>query len=520
MAKQSADAADPPPESGGSAQDRPKASGPVAACKPTQAAAPPNLAAKVGALWTAVRAIAAGVVLASFLLVLGRELLRDPVLIDIVGVPDALAERGLGEAVLSERLWAEMSVLANPAPRAVRDTRAEEQADALDDRPTLTRQSLYDARTMISETRRVDVVEPVSGWSLQEVSAFVRRVLDLGHTRAAVEVECTVPGCGSGALTARLSLSTGDGPVHLGSLRRDEVDALLRASAEVFLREIDPYSLARGKLLAAGDAATAEASAELRAEARAIALEAMRGTGEVTAWAANLLGIMAVQEGDLDEAAHWYRTSLDIARSLRLRRFESPVSGLAVVTALSVPQTGDATLLARADGLFLQASYIDPGSALNWYNWGAVHMLEARRRARADAPLAEQLEVTDSALGHFCRAEALDPGMAEAKGAMGGALTSAVVLRWQAGLDTPMPCRDLTRIDDPFALLLVAEEKLRRAALMSRGNPEILKSWDVTLDMASWFSAGKPDASREVRRLRMLRATLLPPEGNVDGLPP
>ncbi len=265
--------------------------------------------------------------------VTGRDLLRQPVIIEEIALPDALTRRGYTGVVTAHRIW-----------------------DALQEIQTES-ETLKSQVQLLAESRQLDVVEPGTGLSLQSLTQMLRELLGLRQTRIAGEFICLTDTCDAVEMALRLRVFTGNGIaiVNLGAIGGQDFDAYLLATALKALEHIDPYTVA----------SYLNRTDDRRPEAELIARRLIRNNDPSSPWAALLLGRIADVRGDHDEAIVWYERSTKIAESLGTEDFSDAYALNNIGVSLGSQKKTD-----EAIKMFEDATEIDPDYSYAWYNLG------------------------------------------------------------------------------------------------------------------------------------------------------
>lgn len=237
----------------------------------------------------------------AIMVLLTRELLREPVIIEEVSLPPALIAKGYSGAVAAQRIW-----------------------DAISD--IQVKSGTHKIQTaLIAADRQLNVSEPGTGISLQQLTQALRSMLKLPQTRIAGEVLCMTPDCAMSELHLRLRVFEG-GRMHVLSsdpVGARSLDGYIHVSAMRVLEVIDPFVLAAYLYYY-----------ELRPrDAVDLAEDLLRRQHPQSAWAANLIGNHFMDQ-DLPAAAlPHYRRALVLSEEFGPDEFPEPHTniGLAMI---------------------------------------------------------------------------------------------------------------------------------------------------------------------------------------------
>jgi tetratricopeptide (TPR) repeat protein len=376
---------------------------------------------------------------------------------------------GYSEDVAAFRLWDDVMLINDSTPTA------------------------KDRVTLLPSSQQMDFEAPGAGISVQMVLRILRPFFGLDQTRITGEFLCTTEDCARESLALRLRVFRG-GTMRIISLPTigeetggGDIDAYFHAAALELLRELDPYVVAF--FLYQTDKAAAEREA----------LQLVGPTHPQRKWALNLLGFIAADRGDYDEAIGFYQRAITadetegfaIAHTnwgdaLRAKgdydeAIEHYQQALAIDPRHSVAYSGWANALAdkgdmaAALEMHARAAEVDPESAFAYAHWGnALYTsgdldgaIEKYSRATEIDPTyalgyynwgvaLEAKGDRDGAIAKYIRATELDPEDA-------GAITSwALVLRAKGDLDGAL-------------------ERFAQAAAIEPGNAFIFNNWGITL---------------------------------------
>jgi len=303
------------------------------------------------------------IVVVSLLALVGvtvKELFRRPVIIEEIGLPEALSKRGLTGVVTAHRLW---------------DAMVEVQDGSGTIKPRTS---------LITSARQLNVVEPGTGLSLQSLTQVLRALFGLTQTRISGEIICAADDCATENLQLRLRVFSGAGTriVSAGVVGETPIPDYFLNSALAVLRVVDPYVVASYLY---EDEVT-------RPDAIALAKDMLRDRHPQRAWAANLLGKLEYDRGNPDAAIEWYRKSIAIAKTAGPKHWALPWNGWG--TGL-----GDLGRHEEAIAKYRRATELDPEDASPWYNWGTgLGDLGRHEEAIAKYRRATELDPEDASL--------------------------------------------------------------------------------------------------------------------------
>ena len=283
--------------------------------------------------------------IAAIVVLLTRELLREPVIIEEVSLPPSMVAQGFSGAVTAQRLW-----------------------DAISD--IQIKSTTHKTQTaLLAANRQLDVAAPGTGISLQQLTQALRSMLNLPQTRIAGEVLCATPDCTFSELRLRLRVFK-DGRMHV--LRSDPVgarslDGYFHLSAIRVLEVIDPYVLA----------AYLYYYEIRRDDAVEIAEDLLRRQHTQSAWAANLIGNRHLDEGRPAAALPHYELALDLAEEFGPDTFAVPHKNI----GLALIELGDpAGAIARLS----DAIEIDNANFETWRGLGQALLAKGEPRLAAE----------------------------------------------------------------------------------------------------------------------------------------
>lgn len=225
------------------------------------------------------------------------QALRNAVVIDPIGVPEALADRGLTAEVMANRLWDGLRDFSETASAA---------------RATIA---------AIPDSQLVEFSLPDTGISLDSIFAQIRLFFNIHETRIGGEVTCETPDCAPEGLRLRLRvLRGGSDIVDLPPIGTLDETAYLRTAAAGIFEVLDPF------------VAIAALSQSEPERAALLARQLIARGGADAKWAHNLIGDIARKADAMDEAAEAYRAALALDPG-----FDSARIGL----GLALTATGD-----------------------------------------------------------------------------------------------------------------------------------------------------------------------------------
>lgn len=289
-------------------------------------------------------------------IVTGRDFFRQPVLIEEIGLPSVLSDRGYSGVVAAHRLWDAIKDIQDKSGTSKTQT------------------------SLLTTTRQLDVVEPGSGISLKGVSQMLRAVAGWQQTRIAGEFICLEQTCDTSKLALRLRIMTGDRMelVPVGELGDRSIDEYFKDSALMVLERIDPYVAA----------AYYHRVPKKPESARRIAMHLITINHHHSAWAANLIGVLERDDGNIDTSIEWFERSITIAGELGPPDFTPPINNW----GNSLGRLGRHE---EAIEKFKKATEIEPTYTVAWNGWGNS---------------LGRLERHEEAIEKFRRATEIDPG--------------------------------------------------------------------------------------------------------------
>lgn len=207
------------------------------------------------------------------LVVAVRDLTRAPVVLEEIGVTEALSKQGYSGLVTSNMLW-----------------------DAIEDIRTFTGDRKKNVRIQTA-SRQLDVVEPGSGLSLQRITRVLRSLFNLPQTRIAGEFVCLASACTHDEMALRIRIFSGDGTriITDGPMDgRTMEDYFHDTALRLLEQEIDPLVAARYFYF--------NKSENWQADTTRISTELLLKRGKNAEEAATLLGRVAMDEQEYDKA--------------------------------------------------------------------------------------------------------------------------------------------------------------------------------------------------------------------------
>jgi tetratricopeptide (TPR) repeat protein len=245
---------------------------------------------------------------------------------------------GYSEDVAAHRLWDEVVRINDSTPTA------------------------KDRVTLLPASQQMDFEAPGAGVSLQAVVQMLRPFLGLDETRIAGEFICRTTACKPEGLALRLRVFRGSGmkiislPPIGDQTGEVEIGRYFRTAALELLRELDPYVVAF--FLYRSD----------KAVARREALQLIAPKHPQRKWAFNLLGLIAANSNEHDDAIEWYRRAIAADKDDRF--------------AIAYNNWGDAL---RAKGYpdkaiakYERAIKIDSKNVLAYSNWGSALLAQGK----------------------------------------------------------------------------------------------------------------------------------------------
>lgn len=307
---------------------------------------------------------------------------RDQVIIEPIAVPEALAARGLTADVAASRLW-----------------------DGLLDVERRARTS-KESIAALPDSRRVEFSFPDSGFSIESLIFYVRRMFNAYETRIAGEFTCADADCAADGLRLRLRVvRAGVDLVDLPPMGDRDERAYFDDAASGVLSVLDPFVA----IAAAADADPLRATI--------LARRLIRSHHPDAHWAHNLIGNIRVNADDLPGAVAEYRAALairsdfGIARSNlgdALRRSGDLAGAKTELHAALQSRPGDPLALAASAELALAGGDTDGAIAL-LLRAAEADPLEPRYLASACKVAMDAGREAD-ARRHFAGALAIDPG--------------------------------------------------------------------------------------------------------------
>ncbi len=200
---------------------------------------------------------------------------RDQVIIEPIGVPEALAARGLTAEVAASRIW-----------------------DGLADVKAAARTS-KESVAALPDSRQVEFSFPDSGLSIESLVFHVRRMFNAYETRIAGEFICATPECPAGTLRLRLRVVRDRVDiVDLPAMGESDERAYFADAASGILAVLDPF------------VAIAAAAGKEPLKATILARRMIRSHHPDAKWAHNLIGLIRSDEDDQKAAIEEFRAAL------------------------------------------------------------------------------------------------------------------------------------------------------------------------------------------------------------------
>ena len=317
---------------------------------------------------------------------MGAQIIRNPVIIEAIAVPQALADRGMTSAVAANRVWDGLQDYSRTA--------------------ALARQALV----AVPDNQLVEFTLPGVTLSIDAVLRQVREFLGIHETRITGEIICQTADCAPAGQRLRLRVLRGTAEmIDMPPMGTTAPSAYFHDAAGAVFDLLDPL---------VGAAARAVTDPE-GAVARAHRIAA--GGGPDAAWAYALMGDIALAGDGVSAATEHYQSSLSIDPNLPQARLGLARANLAAgdlnaaeAQSALLPGQGDLlpqTLLLRADIALAR-------------NDLAAAQAEAGAAAEADPlsplPLIRVAEIARSAGNDeaarlaYAEALALDPGASAA----------------------------------------------------------------------------------------------------------
>lgn len=200
---------------------------------------------------------------------------RDQVIIEPIGVPEALSDRGLTESVVANRIW-----------------------DGLSDVKLAARTS-KDTIASLPDSRRVEFSFPDSGLSIESLVFHIRKLFNIYETRIGGEFVCGDSDCSAGQLRLRLRVIRDIVDiVDLPPIGDKPERTYFSDAAAGILGILDPF------------VAIAAASETQPLKATILARKLIRSHHKDAKWAHNLIGIIRINAGDNAAAIEEFRAAL------------------------------------------------------------------------------------------------------------------------------------------------------------------------------------------------------------------
>jgi tetratricopeptide (TPR) repeat protein len=316
----------------------------------------------------------------------GAQVLRNPVIIEPIAVPEALADRGLTATVAANRVWDGLQDFTRSAD--------------------LARQTLV----AVPDSQLGEFTLPGSTLSIDAVFRQLRQFVGVQETRITGEIICQTSDCAPEGQRLRLRIVGNEAEIiDMPPMGTTPPALYFREAAGAVFDVLDPLVAAAARSISDPEGAAA----------RAQRIAAVGGPD--TAWAEALLGDIALAGGDVTGARTRYEAALLHDAALNQARLGLARAALAAgelesaeATLANLSATGDLaveTLLLRSDIALARGDLA-----------GAERT--ARDAAEADAvspqPLIRLARVArlrgdvDAAKASFAEALAIEPGAPEA----------------------------------------------------------------------------------------------------------
>lgn len=322
---------------------------------------------------------------------MGAQIVRNPIVIEPIAVPDALVERGMTASVAANRIWDGLQDFSRDA--------------------AIARQSFV----AVPDSQLVEFALPGSGLSINSILRQLRQFFGSQETRIAGEIICQTSDCALEGQRLRLRVVAGTVTIiDMPPVGSTPTPAYFREAAAGIYDVLDP-------LIAAGARAVSDPEG---AKARALRLATTPGPD--ARWAHVLLGDIALTEGAADDAKTHYLAALAedpaflearlglVRSAIALGDFADAASGL---SQLPLDNDKAATVMRLQSDLAAAQGQLD--LARSW----------ARRAADADpllsdplvhlGQLALQAHDPEAARAAFEEALAIDPGNSGALESLG-----------------------------------------------------------------------------------------------------
>ncbi len=454
------------------------------------------------------------------------HLLRDSIVLEISSVPKPLEEMGYTGQIVSYKLW-DAALFINDEASTVKGR-----------------------KSILADIGEPDIVAPGIGISLNDVVRMVRDLFGISETKVGAAFVCGDAQCKLEAMDLHIQVITAGRLTSttvgaLGTLRtQEDFDRYFDRAAIALIRLIDPYVVAsflygadfgspspRAAQLANALLDPSRRIDETRTEAEAMRI--LRAGGEQSPWAANLLGVIELdQRARPARARHWFEKALDLAAfnktaqvagflsnegvaldrlGYRDEAFAKLRAAIRADPAWPVPYRNLGNLLMAEDPeaarkYYAYAVAVDPGFAEGYTAWAASLL----PRSTAKGVLLSQQERTD--LGRACdlyaQATKADPTLIRAH--LG-------LAKCRAGLQSPGEARqafaEAQSVAPRDASVLVAWanfewgqderevafEKLQEAALLDPRDPDTFTTWGSYASTIGDQSTADKMYSRAVR---------------------
>ncbi|MBJ3783727.1 tetratricopeptide repeat protein [Devosia sediminis] len=426
---------------------------------------------------------------------LGAQVVRNPVVIEPIDVPDALADRGMTANVAANRVWDGLQEYSRKAD--------------------LARQTLV----AVPDSQLVEFTLPGSSLSIDAVLKQVRQFLAIDETLISGEIICQTADCVPEGQRLRLRVIRRTVEViDMPPMGATPPEMYFAEAAAAVFDVLDPLVGAAARAITDPEGATARA------------LRIAAGGGPDAVWARALMGDIALAEGDAAAAEIHYQAALAIDPNLAQAQLGLARAAFALgdpagaeIRLTGLPRYGDVALetallradIALAQGAFeaarvaaLEAAEIDPLSPQPHIRLGQI---------------ARQAGLDGEARAAYVEALAVDPGASEALSALSelyraaGDLAAAETLLKDWVEYTPESAEalralialrierdDLAGAADAYGLLALLEplsfdEAMARAELLAGAN-RYAEAGDVLMPFVE-ADVPQPDAVLALARL-------------------
>jgi tetratricopeptide (TPR) repeat protein len=255
---------------------------------------------------------------------MGAQIIRNPIIIEPIAVPQALADRGMTSSVAANRVWDGLQEYSRTA--------------------ALARQTLV----AVPDSQLVEFTLPGSTLSIDAVLKQVREFLGIQETRITGEITCQTADCAPAGQRLRLRVLRGSAEmIDMPPMGPASPSAYFHDAAGAIFDVLDPLVGAAARAVADPEGAVARAH------------RVASGGGPDAAWAHALMGDIALAGGEADLANEHYRSAIAIDPTLPQARLGLARANLAAgdieaaeAQVALLPGQGDLlpqTLLLRAD---------------------------------------------------------------------------------------------------------------------------------------------------------------------------